>query len=381
MSTAFNMALGTGVIIGFGALALDLGYANFARTQVQAAADASALAGAISLSADDGDTSGMVSQAQTWGQSNAVGSIAVVVDSGDVQRGTLASDGTFTSGATGLDVWVRAHTEGSTGFLSRIWGVSDLDAQATAVARVLPDAVCTYIGTGDTTSNGGGSMVIVGYDSSIDFDPANSPDEQAAICSNASITLNGGGTTVEGAVRPGIGESISGDTSGITGSTAPLGTVLDYPELPQPVGAVNWPLSSNINSAVVIPPGDYKLTGDLKIVGNGQITISPPGPVNIYTNNYGISIAGNGFINTSEDPHNLAIYGKGTAADVKVTGNSDFYGYIYVPFSDVTLGGTAAFYGAIVSDELTFNGGGNQTLYMDTSLMDDVQKGGIKLVQ
>jgi hypothetical protein len=383
MSTAFNMALGTGVLIGFGALALDLGYANFARTQVQSAADAAAIAGAISLAADtDGD---IVSQAQSWGQQNSVGSMSVVVDQSDVLRGTLQDDGTFDIDADGLDVWVRAHTEGSTAFLSRIWGASDLDAQAIAVARVLPGAVCTYIGMGDTTVNGA-SNVIVGYDSSIDLDPDNAPDEQAAICSNSSIGFNGG-PTVEGSVRPGIGESVEGDTSDVSGSTAPLTTTLAYPDPTFPVGIVNMPNTvvngqGKVQGNKTIAPGNYKLTQDFAFQGQATLTISPPGAVNIYSNGFNVEITGGGVVNTSQDPHNFAVYVKGTPSKpIKIGGNAAFYGYVYAPKAEVNVNGTSAFYGAIVSDELTINGGGNATLYMDTSLMDDVMAGGISLVR
>jgi hypothetical protein len=380
MSMAFNMSLGLGVTIGFGALSLDLGYANFAATQAQAAADSAALAGAISLAA--GDDRNIVSQAQSWGQRNKVGSSEIVVDDTDVRRGYLP-DGAdcrdFVTQAGGPDVYARAHTTATPGFFSRIWGVEDLNTGACAVARVLPGAVCTFIGMGSTTSNGGGSMVLMGYDSTIDFNPDNSPDDDAAMCSNADIKLNGNGTTVGGSVRPGIGKTIIGDTSEISGGTTPLTSALAYPELTPPSGLKNWPAAYSITNTVQLTPGSYRLNADLSITGGGSVRIKGNGVVKIYTDNHAIRIDGNGLVNTSKNPHNFSIYGRGAGSDIAIGGNFDFYGYVYTPSATVTLSGNAGFYGAIVGDELVLNGGARQDIYMDTSLMDNEQAGGIQL--
>jgi hypothetical protein len=384
MSTAFNMALGTGVILGFGALALDLGYANFARTQVQAAADAAAISGAISLAqGDDGD---MVDSARNWGEANTVGTLAVVVDPNEVLRGDYDRDnGTFTSSVDGLDVWVRAHTEGSTSFLSRLWGNEDLNSQAVAIARVLPGATCTFIGLGATQFNGS-STDVYGYDSTIDLDPENSPEDSGAVCSNGTLDL-GAGPMIDGSARPGIGEEIDGDSSDVTGSTAALPSELVFDPPDVPGGAIAMPNTvvnnqGNVQGNKTIAPGTYKLTKDFGFQGQATLTISPPGAVNIYSDGYNVEITGGGIVNTGEDPHQLAIYVKGTPSKpIKIAGNASFYGFVYAPQAEVDVNGTSAFYGAIVSDELTFNGGGNQPLYMDISLMDDVIPGGIQLVR
>ncbi|MBA2320427.1 MAG: hypothetical protein H0V89_04660, partial [Deltaproteobacteria bacterium] len=185
MSTAFNMALGTGVILGFGSLSLDLGYANFARTQVHAAADAAAIAGAISV-LNDQPNAAVIASASSWGEANDVGSVEVVVDNADIRRGTW--DGTtFVESNAGRDVWVRAHTEGTSAFLSRIWGQENLDTQAVSIARAEPPTVCTVIGV-DTAEVGGNGNVF-GYDSSVSLDPALSEDPSAGICSN-NVTID-----------------------------------------------------------------------------------------------------------------------------------------------------------------------------------------------
>ncbi len=375
MSMAIHLALGTSVAVGFGALGLDLGYANLAATQSQTAADAAALAGAISLAAGSDD---LVAQAQGWAQLNQVGSLSIIVDDADVRRGDFdTARGVLTESAGGSDVWVRAHTEGSTAFLSRIWGNDTLDVEAVAVARVLPASVCTLIGLEEATVNGGSNQII-GYDSSIHLDPQFSADESAAVCSNGDIALHGAPGVI-GSVRAGPGADIDGDTSNVTGSTADLARQLDYDPSGAPVGSVAWPLPYGITRAMILPPGDYVLAAPLRVTGRGSIAIAPRGAVSLYTAS-SVSISGGGIANPSRDPHDFSI---NVTSDERVTigGTATFYGLVYAPTAQVRLDGTAAFYGAVISDDLVFNGGGRAPIYMDTSLIDVEQAGGVLLVR
>jgi hypothetical protein len=375
MSMAMNVGMGLGVIVGFGALALDLGYANFARTQVHAAADAAAIAGAISLM-NEQETQ-IVNSAMLWGEGNDVGRLAVVVTSTDVKRGTWdAVNESWTDDANGSDIWARAHTDSATAFLSRIWGTTALDTQAVSVARVLPPTICTVIGV--DTAEIGGTGSVFGYDSSVDLDPANSPDPEAGVCSNNVSVDVFGNAVVDANVRPGIGGSV--DITGnaqVTGNTNPLPLELDYPDKNFPGGAASWPYPTDIGSttSVDVAPGTYKITAsDLKINAQAQFVVS--GPTEIYVNG-DVAINGQGFVNTTGNPANLKIFVVGDH-DVRVNGGADFYGLIYAPLSDVDVLGNADFYGAIISSDVDFSGTGD--IYMDTSLMQDEIKGGIRLV-
>jgi hypothetical protein len=370
-----NTGLGVGVIVGFGALALDLGYANFARTQVHAAADASAISGAISLMNEEADTE-IVNNAVQWGEENYVGRIDVVITPADVKRGTW--DGAaWSDNANGWDVWVRAHTEEATSFLSRIWGADPLDSQAVSIARVLPPTICTVIGL--DTAEVGGNGNVYGYDSSIDLDPANAPDPAAGVCSNQVTVDVFGNAVIDANVRPGIGGEV--DITGnaeVTGNTTALPVELDYPSMNPPTSVPNWPYATSIGSTtnVNVTPGEYKITSsNLSINAQAKFTVS--GPTTIYVNG-DVTINGQGFVNTTSDPANLKIIVVGDH-DVRVNGGSDFYGMIYAPNADVDVLGNADFYGAIISSDVDFSGTGD--IYMDTSLMDDEVKGGIKLVR
>ncbi len=393
MSMAMNVGVGLGVIVGFGALALDLGYTNFALTQTQAAADAAAIAGAISLQLDDNDDAAMVSEAQAWGQDNNAGTSAIVVDAADVRRGDLATGGNcidFVDNAGGFDVYARAYTNDTPAFLSRIWGNGDSNTEACAVARVLPPSVCTMIGTGDAGVNGN-SNLLIGYDSEIDPDPENSPNPDAAVCSNSDITLHGG-PTIEGSVRPGIGAEIVGDTDNVSGTTEPLGERLDYPDPDFAAIAAEFsgvkkawspdrPYNIGKKQSLVLSTGAYELTGDLSITGMGTITLAGDGPVVLLTNGFNVTLTGGGVVLPEDaDTHDFSIYAKGDS-EIKIGGTSSFYGYIYAPKGPVTLLGTAAFYGAVVSDGLDIKGGGINPIYMDVSLMDDEEPGGIRLIR
>jgi hypothetical protein len=66
------VALSLIVLAGFGAFAVDLGYLKWKRGQMQAAADAAALAGAAALVAFGADTARIVSEAVTYGQANVL---------------------------------------------------------------------------------------------------------------------------------------------------------------------------------------------------------------------------------------------------------------------------------------------------------------------
>lgn len=110
--------------------------------------------------------------------------------------------------------------------------------------------------------------------------------------------------------------------------------------------------------------GDLEINGDvtlyvntIRIGGLAKIIIHPPGSLKIYC--FGTVVnAGNGFINTSQDPSRLVIYGTASCTDIDVTGNSDFHGVVYAPTANVAVKGNADFYGAAVGNFCNAVGGG-----------------------
>jgi hypothetical protein len=375
VSTALYTTFGFATFVGFGSLALDLGYANFAKGEVQLAADSAAIAAAISMSVDASPDE-VRAAAQRWGQQNAVGSTPVVVNDGDVRRGTWEA-GVFTASGAGSDVWVRAHTEDVPAFLSRIWGRTGLDTQATAIARLAPPFVCAMIGRDDAKVHG--SPTMLGYDSTVSLNPEFAFDVTGAVCSNATIPVVGD-PYVDGSVRPGIGQQVTGGGT-VTGSTLPLCTNLDFDAPAFPNGLKPWAAGVNINSStpVVLAPGSYRINTPLEITGQGQLQIT--GPTTLYVNNVNLTLTGQGVLNKSGNPRNLKIYVRDTGAPntIKINGTSAFHGFVYAPDTDVQLSGTAAFSGAVVAS--TLDVAGDMDVYMDTSLMDDEIQCGVQLVQ
>jgi len=103
--------------------------------------------------------------------------------------------------------------------------------------------------------------------------------------------------------------------------------------------------------------------GALNISGNAQLPAT--GPVKIYVTG-NINIAGNGVTTANNTPPNLLIYGTvdpnnaaNKTTSVSVGGNAAFYGAIYAPAADITVDGTAgaAVYGALTGKTATLNSG------------------------
>jgi Flp pilus assembly protein TadG len=129
------------VILGFGALAIDMGYAYYMRNKLQVAADASALAGASQLEFLP-DQSTIVPEALQYADNNMPSATYDdVLVPADVVVGNWNPDTrTFTAGLNPLDaVMTTTRQQESAGnavpaFLGGIVGFSSYDANASAIA-------------------------------------------------------------------------------------------------------------------------------------------------------------------------------------------------------------------------------------------------------
>jgi Flp pilus assembly protein TadG len=124
------------------AFAVDLGYIGMSKTQLQVAADASALAAAGVI--NQGETE-MVTSAKTIAEANRVAGRNIQLNTSDVQTGNWdATARTFTPSSSSINsvkVTVRtaANSGGSTPlFFARIFGKTSIDQSASAVATVNP---------------------------------------------------------------------------------------------------------------------------------------------------------------------------------------------------------------------------------------------------
>ncbi|WP_243360146.1 pilus assembly protein TadG-related protein [Fundidesulfovibrio terrae] len=127
------VALALIVLAGFGAFAVDLGYLKWKRGQMQAAADAAALAGAMAKVSFGTDTAKIVSEAVTYGRANVVATDNPVL---------AVRDEDVTINTTGLG-YVEVTAGLTTGrgnpvslFLGPILGRNLADVSATARASI-----------------------------------------------------------------------------------------------------------------------------------------------------------------------------------------------------------------------------------------------------
>src|SRR6516162_7929477 len=121
------MAVCAFTLIGFTALAIDLGVIAVARNQAQNAADAGALAGVRELNGDNANNNnkaGAAATAQTVASSNAVMGGTIAANQVYVTVGSYSYDGTLTPPGFKIDyfnkpsgeAWTLVHVEvGSTG--------------------------------------------------------------------------------------------------------------------------------------------------------------------------------------------------------------------------------------------------------------------------
>ncbi len=137
------------MMLGMIALAVDVGYLSVARTQLQAAADAAALAAAAVSNSDRATVQGV---AQTYASYNQVAGRPVQLNPNDVEFGLWdAATATFTPSASiNSAVRVTVRTDANSGgatplFFARIFGRTSQDQSASAIATVNPRDICFVV--------------------------------------------------------------------------------------------------------------------------------------------------------------------------------------------------------------------------------------------
>jgi Flp pilus assembly protein TadG len=229
------------VLLGFGALAIDLGHQFVVRNELHNAADAGALAGALALFDAQGNiNTGANSTARAAAVANLSDKQAVEVSLGnndsDVQRGTWDFDTeTFTQsnstdpGAINA-MMLRTHRSASQSWLARIFGYTSFSRSAESVAYIgyagseidfdQPIAICKQRVTDPTTGEFSctiGRMIHSGQSGSnqnsqetarwTNFseecaDPASTGSIKRMVCGGATTSGTGWVSTNNGEVQP-----------------------------------------------------------------------------------------------------------------------------------------------------------------------------------
>lgn len=377
-NVAILFALCGVVLFGAGGLALDYAMWNSARTQMQEAADAGALAGASELAIGGANAATRAeTKALKLTDSNRRGLIETAVETIDVDtaaktvRVDLAMSGKRSLSAILLNA------------------DPDLFASSTAIVGA-KTVVCIYAlnGAASPALSGNGSAILEGTNCAIHVN------------SSAAGALANSGTIEATSICVVGGYSGSGYTP--TPQTS-------CPVAPDPFLSVTIPAAGactysglSINSDSTLYPGTY--CGGLQVTGGAMVSLQPgdyhfvDGPVKIAS---GASMTGSGVAFILHGTASLDIAGSGEVSTTpptsgpltgmsvvqdrtaplggvsKITGEGrfNFPGAIYLPRQALEVAGRAAgntftpTYAAIVADTIKISGQGEISATADTSLL------------
>ncbi len=360
------------------ALAVDVGYLAHAHTELQRTADAIALAAAARLPSQTDATDFGLGTAQS---NDPVA--ATALDANDFEFGWWnRNDSTFTTPppsnrqANAVRVTVGRTEAGGNPlnlFFARVIGHASADITCRAIAFMDRGLCGPFIGIEGLTAMGD-----INTDS---FDSIEGPyvaalaNHRGSLCSDGDITLNGG-VYIKGDVRAGAGDDIiiHGSSGTVTGNIGNRVKPLDFPSVDTADvagnndnallgGALNGQRNFRLNGGEVfnMPPGTYYLN-NMDMMGMSVLNIS--GETVIYLTGDLMRAGGTQVNNNTQIASNLRIYSTGGRIDV--TSHNPFYGVIYAPDSQVDIGGTADFFGAIVGQTLRVHG--DATGHYDESL-------------
>lgn len=253
---------------------------------------------------------------------------------------------------------------------------------------------------GDESLDVSGTVVTDSYDSSagtyasqatnVDGDGNAYANEDGDIGSNGDIAV-GGTSFIHGDSVAGPGDATTlGENAEVSGSTTPASQETPLPpvEYAPPPGPATPYRESGSGAAPPLGTGTYHYStfdlggsvtldvtgdvvlyvdGDFTMGGTAAINIQPGATLTIYQGpgDHDFSAGGTGFVNADGLPTNLQVY-SAAAGDVSIGGTADFYGAVYAPEADVTLLGTADTYGAFVGN--TVKTVGTSSFHYDEAL-------------
>ncbi len=228
---------------------------------------------------------------------------------------------------------------------------------------------------------GPGSLVDA-YDSSKGDYATQADKSGAALGSNGAVSISGtllNPSKVKGDVTPGAESAVS--TAGsvtITGSTQPAFAETELPAIEVPALKLGSPQVHGSPYPLVIPAGSVGYQS-LTVQAGAQVIIQGPaqivlgsltleetaqlsfdtakGPVELYVTD-GIDLAAESLLSSSSTrPEDVLIQVPGqTAQPVHLLSSGSFHGVVYAPEALVVLGEEFEFFGALVAEQLSFEG-------------------------
>lgn len=363
VTTVYAIILLTG-LAGFASLAVDYGRAQLAKTELRAAVDAAARAGASVLSNSDADAAR--SAAITFAGHHQASGSQVVLTAPDVEIGNF-NNGVFTvNGTPSNSVRVTAARTKARGnpipltFASLI-GVSTCDVTVSATATGTPSMVRGLVGlSGIDVKN---NTVVASYNSSVYTDPSSgSAGSNASLGSNGQIS-GGNNNNLQGSVILGPSGSVDSHIS-VSGSTSQQSTSITAPTMPAwtpETNPNNIPQNYNVSGSTTLAGGTYWFTS---LTINGSLSFS--GKATVYVNgnvNLSGSLAAYGAI-----PSNLVIYQLGTNRTFgsSTANGMDITAVIIAPTSDFSAKNNLIFRGSGFFKSITV--WNNAQFYYDESM-------------
>ncbi len=250
------------MIMGIGALAVDMGYTYSVRTRLQTTADAAALAAIAQIS----DQGAATSTALAFAESNMPAAhFGAVIQASDVDFGTWnASTGTFdTTGTPADSVRVTAQLSDARGnasplFFANIFGMSDLDQSVSAIATEASSSAPCVLALGTSAD-----AIIVNSSSSITA-------TGCSIQSNGGIDSNSGSTVTADSICA----AGSATGSGYSPSPTACPPVPDpHASLTPPAGGGSCTTDKVVSGTETLSPGRY--CGKLEVNSGGVAYLDP----------------------------------------------------------------------------------------------------------
>lgn len=378
------------VLVAFAAMAIDLGILHYQKEQLQSAAQAAAMAGAMQISACSGfaDCSAMTTAALDALTENGYTNIALNTQCGSTSGNNLIltlNNGPCALGSTANDPnygnanYVEAVvSKDEPTYFARLIGINHVMVVARAEATLGNSPFCLYFSTGDTSASASEAVRINGA-ASITASCGLIDDSG----SSTALLMNGGTLTT-------TVTDIHGGALINAGTISPSPS-LNAPALPDPLSYLQPPVSGSCtsipNQATTIFPGTY--CNGITINGSENVTFSPgvyymEGNLIVNGND---TVSGNG-VTFYFSSGSLTMNG-GSHVNFVAPTTGTYAGILYYQnpsdTSTIILNGdsTSIYQGVVYAPgaNLTINGGGNVAAYtiLDTQSIIDNGNGSFGL--
>ncbi len=241
-----------------------------------------------------------------------------------------------------------------------------------------------------------GGSIVDSFDSSVGPYTVATRKDGAVVMSNGSAVdvVHIGTAWVYGKADTGPGGTVTVDSSGSLGDlawhaasntgiepgTASADVSTSFPTNGPPTGSFFAPASGIVggtNYTYLLSTGSYQTTtftvgggnkalvtgnavlyctSGFTISGSGYMWIAPGASLTIYVNGT-FTVSGSGIANGTGLAANLTLLGLNGCTTCTYSGSSAFVGVIDTPMANVTVSGSAGFYGAIIGNTVTISGG------------------------